>query len=273
MTLRSNRANADYQCAYGSLADAGEPFVLEALACATRGAAQKTTRYAGGGRPALQSRPSAGRSRSLGPREIGMQKGGGDIWPGRPTARSARSGCASTASCPCRSMGAKPSATKSGGIGEIPRGPREHEGAGIVEGRPMPGRARIPAGAPPEISAPSFMGRLKGKGAPPALDEHASLECEFGDGRFRAEGRCASTVGLDGAATAKRVGWGGAAGIALDGSGVKGRGGPFARRWLRPFDGSATGQAAVRPERSEGRAPSDARPAPQGLYPKSKPPL
>lgn len=205
MTLRSNRANAGYQCAYGSLADAGEPFVLEALACAARGAAQKTTRNAGGRRPALQSHPSAGCSRSLGPQEIRMQKGGDGIWPGRPTARSARSGCASTASCPRRSTGAKPSATKSG--------------------------------------------------------------------RFRAEGRCASTVGLDGAATAKRVGWGGAAGIALDGSGVKGRGGPFARRWLRPFDGSATGQAAVRPERSEGRAPSDARPAPQGLYLKSKPPL
>lgn len=41
-----------------------------------------------------------------------MQKGGDGIWPRRSVACRTRSGCASTASCPRRSIGAKSSAAK-----------------------------------------------------------------------------------------------------------------------------------------------------------------
>lgn len=126
---------------------------------------------------------------------------------------------------------------------------------------------------PAKISVSSFMGYLKGRSALTVFDRHANLECKFGDGRFWAEGRYVSTVGLDEATVAKCIGEREAADIALDRSGAKEHGDPFVKKWLRPFDGPATGQVAVRPERSEGRAPLDAHPAPQGLYPKSKPSL
>lgn len=143
----------------------------------------------------------------------------------------------------------------------------------IIEGHLMPDHVHIPVSIPPKISVSSFMGYLKGKSALMVFDKHANLKYKFGNRRFRAEGCYVSTVGLNEATIAKYIREQEAAGIALDRLSVKEYEDPFAKKWLRPFDGLATSQVAVRPERSEGRAPLDARPAPQGLYPKSKPPL
>lgn len=158
-------------------------------------------------------------------------------------------------------------------IGEILRRLCDYKGVEIIEGRLMPDHVHIPVGIPPKISVSSFMGYPKGKSALMVFDEHANLKYKFGNRRFWAEGCYASTVGLNEATIAKYIREQEAADIALDRLSVKEYEDPFAKRQLRPFDGPATSQVAVRPERSEGRAPLDARPAPQGLYPKSKPPL
>lgn len=83
--------------------------------------------------------------------------------------------------------------------------------------------------------------------------KHADLEYKFGNRKFWAEGCHVSAVGLNEATIAKHVREQDAADIALDKLSVKEHGGPFVKKWLCPFDGSVTGQAAVRPERSEGR--------------------
>ena len=158
-------------------------------------------------------------------------------------------------------------------IGEILRRLCEYKGVEIIEGHLMPDHVHIPVSIPPKISVSSFMGYLKGKSALMVFDEHANLKYKFGNRRFWAEGYYVSTVGLNEATIAKYIREQEAADIALDRLSVKEHEDPFAKRQLRPFDGPATSQVAVRPERSEGRAPLDARPAPQGLYPKSKPPL
>lgn len=158
-------------------------------------------------------------------------------------------------------------------IGEILRRLCEYKGVEIIEGHLMPDHVHIPVGIPPKISVSSFMGYLKGKSALMVFDEHANLKYKFGNRRFWAEGYYVSTVGLNEATIAKYIREQEAADIALDRLSVKEYEDPFAKRQLRPFAGPATSQVAVRPERSEGRAPLDARPAPQGLYPKSKPPL
>ena len=158
-------------------------------------------------------------------------------------------------------------------IGEILRRLCDYKGVEIIEGHLMPDHVHIPVGIPPKISVSSFMGYLKGKSALMVFDKHANLKYKFGNRRFWAEGYYVSTVGLNEATIAKYIREQEAADIALDRLSVKEYEDPFAKRQLRPFDGPATSQVAVRPERSEGRAPLDARPAPQGLYPKSKPPL
>lgn len=158
-------------------------------------------------------------------------------------------------------------------IGEILRRLCDYKGVEIIEGHLMPDHVHIPVGIPPKISVSSFMGYLKGRSALMVLDEHANLKYKFGNRRFWAEGCYVSTVGLNEATIAKYIREQEAADIALDRLSVKEYEDPFAKKQLRPFDGPATSQVAVRPERSEGRAPLDARPAPQGLYPKSKPPL
>ena len=158
-------------------------------------------------------------------------------------------------------------------IGEILRRLCDYKGVEIIEGRLMPDHVHILVSIPPKISVSSFMGYLKGKSALMVFDEHANLKYKFGNRRFWAEGYYVSTVGLNEATIAKYIREQEAADIALDRLSVKEYEDPFAKKWLRPFDGPATSQVAVRPERSEGRAPLDARPAPQGLYPKSKPPL
>lgn len=158
-------------------------------------------------------------------------------------------------------------------IGEILRRPCGCRGVEIVEGHPMPDHVHILVGIPPKISVSSSMGYLKGRSAPMVLDKHANLKCRFGNRRFWAGGCYVSTVGLNEAAIAKCIREQEAAGIALDRLSVKEHEDPFVKKRIRPLDGPAASRVAVRPERSEGRAPLDARPAPQGLYPKSKPPL
>ena len=158
-------------------------------------------------------------------------------------------------------------------IGEILRGLCEYKGVETIEGHLMPDHVHILVGIPPKISVSSSMGYLKGESAPMVFDKRANLKCRFGNRRFWAGGCYVSTVGLNEAAIAKYIREQEAADIALDRLSVKEYEDPFVKRWLRPLDGPATSQVAVRPERSEGRAPLDARPAPQGLYPKSKPPL
>lgn len=158
-------------------------------------------------------------------------------------------------------------------IGEILRRLCEYKGVEIIEGHLMPDHVHILVSIPPKISVSSFMGYLKGKSALMVFDEHANLKYKFGNRRFWAEGYYVSTVGLNEATIAKYIREQEAADIALDRLIVKECEDPFVKKWLCPFDGPATSQVAVRPERSEGRAPLDARPAPQGLYPKSKPSL
>lgn len=94
----------------------------------------------------------------------------------------------------------------------------------------MPDRVHMPAGIPPKPSASSFMGYLKGKGSPLMFDRHANLRCRFGNRKFRAEGCCASTVGLNGSTIGKRIREQEGADIALDRLGVKEHGDPFAGR-------------------------------------------
>ena len=94
----------------------------------------------------------------------------------------------------------------------------------------MPDRVRMPAGILPKLSASSFMGYLKGKSSLLMFDRHANLRYRFGNRRFWAEGRCVSTVGLNGSTIGKCIREQEGADIALDRLSVKEHGDPFAGR-------------------------------------------
>ena len=85
------------------------------------------------------------------------------------------------------------------------------------------------------------------------FDRHANLKYKFGNRRFWAEGRYVSTVGLNEATIAKYIREQGSADIALDRLSVKEHEDPFKRRRRGPFDGPATRQGAIGPERSPGQ--------------------
>ena len=128
------------------------------------------------------------------------------------------------------------------------------KGVEIIEGHLMPDHVHMPAGIPPKISVSSFMGYLKGKSSLLMFDRHANLKYEFGSRKFWAEGRCVSTVGLNGATAAKCIREQERADIAQDGLSVKEHGDPFARgpqgrQARRRFDRPATSQGAIGPER------------------------
>ena len=126
-------------------------------------------------------------------------------------------------------------------------------GVEIIEGHPMPDRVRMLVSIPPEIAVSSSMGYLKGKSSLMMFDRHANLKYRFGNRRFWAEGYHVSTVGLNGATIAKHIREQESADIALDRLGVKEYEDPFKRRCRGPFDGPATRQGAIGPERSSGR--------------------
>lgn len=129
----------------------------------------------------------------------------------------------------------------------------------------MPDHVRMLVSIPPKIAVSSFMGYLKGKSSPMMFDRHANLRYKFGNRKFWAEGYYVSTVGLNEATIAKCIREQESADIALDRLSVKEYEDPFKRKRRRPFDGPATCQGAIGPERSSGRGPL-------GLHPKSKPP-
>lgn len=129
-------------------------------------------------------------------------------------------------------------------LGEIFRRLRSCKGVEMIEGRLTPDHARMPAGIPPKISVPGFMGRLKGKSALMMPGEHANLEHEFGNGRFWAEGRYASTVGPDGATIAKRIREQEAHDIAPDKLSVKECEDPFKKAQGRPSGAAGSTKAA-----------------------------
>ena len=114
-------------------------------------------------------------------------------------------------------------------LGEILRSLCQWKGVEIIEGRLMPDHARMLVSIPPKISAPGFMGYLKGKGSLPVFDRHANLKYKFGNRKFWAEGHCVSTVGLNEATIAKHVRDQEKADIALDRLGVKEYEDPFSR--------------------------------------------
>lgn len=103
------------------------------------------------------------------------------------------------------------------------------KGVEIIEGHLMPGHVHMPAGIPPKIGVPGFMGYLKGKSSLLMFDRHANLKHEFGNRRFWAEGHCVSTVGLNEATAAKCIREQERADIARDRLSVKEYGDPFAR--------------------------------------------
>lgn len=112
-------------------------------------------------------------------------------------------------------------------IGEIPRRLCERKGVEIIEGHLMPDHVHMLLAIPPKCSVSSAMGCLKGKGSLMIFDKHANLKYRFGNRRFRAEGRCVSTVGLDEATVAKCIGEQEAADVALDKLSVKEYSDPF----------------------------------------------
>ena len=103
-------------------------------------------------------------------------------------------------------------------------------GAEAIEGHPMPDHVYMLAGIPPKLSVSSFMGYLKGKSSLLTFDRHANLRYRFGNRKFRAEGHCVSTVGLNESTIGKRIRGQESADIALDRLGVKEYGDPFAGR-------------------------------------------
>ena len=74
--------------------------------------------------------------------------------------------------------------------GEMFRRLRSCKGVEIIEGRLMPDHVHMLAGMPPKPAPASFMGHLKYK---------------LGNRRFRSEGCCVSTVGLNEAAIRKYI--------------------------------------------------------------------
>ena len=140
-------------------------------------------------------------------------------------------------------------------LGEILRNLCQWKGVEIIEGHLMPDHVHMLVSIPPKISVSSFMGYLKGKSALLMFDKHANLKYKFGNRKFWAEGYYVSTVGMNEATIAKYIREQEAADIALGKLGVKEYEDPFSRKWAGtcPFDGLATSQAAIGPERSEGQ--------------------
>ena len=112
-------------------------------------------------------------------------------------------------------------------IGEIPRRFCECKGVEIIEGHLMPDHVRMLPAIPPKHGVSSVMGYLKGMSWPMIFDKRVNLKRKFGDGRFWAEGRCVSAVGLNEATIAKCIREQEAADIALDRLSVKECSDPF----------------------------------------------
>ena len=138
-------------------------------------------------------------------------------------------------------------------LGEILRRLCQWKGVEIIEGHLMPDHVHMLVGIPPKISVSSFMGYLKGKSSLMMFDRRANLKCKFGNRKFWAEGCHVSTVGPNEATIAKYIREQESADIALDRLSVKEYEDPFKRGWRGPFDGPATRQGAIGPERSSGR--------------------
>ncbi len=100
----------------------------------------------------------------------------------------------------------------------------------MVEGHLSPDHVHMPAGIPPKIGVPGFMGCLKGKSPPLMSGRHANLRYKFGNRKFWAEGHCVSTVGLNEVTIAKCIREQEAADIALDKLSVKEYEDPFSRK-------------------------------------------
>ena len=114
-------------------------------------------------------------------------------------------------------------------LGEILRQLCRWKGVEIIEGHLMPGHVHMLVSIPPKISVSSFMGYLKGKSSLLMFDRHANLKYKFGNRRFRAEGYCVSTVGLNEATVARYIREQGCADIAQDRLSVKEYEDTFAR--------------------------------------------
>ena len=112
-------------------------------------------------------------------------------------------------------------------IGEILRKLCEYKGIEIIEGRLMPDHVHMLPAMPPKHGVSSVMGCLKGKGSLMIFDKHANLKYKYGNRKFWAEGRCASTVGPNEAAIAKRIREQESADIALNKLSVKEYSDPF----------------------------------------------
>lgn len=125
-------------------------------------------------------------------------------------------------------------------LGEIFRQLRSCKGVEIIEGHLMPDHVHMLAGMPPKPAPASFMGHLKYK---------------FGNRRFRSEGCCVSTVGLNEAAIRKYIQEQEAHDIAPGRLSVKEHGDPSEKQGRgRPFRGGR--QCASRFQRhatSQGR--------------------
>ena len=66
-----------------------------------------------------------------------------------------------------------------------------------IEGHMMPDNVHQLASIPQNMSASSFMGYLKGKGALMMFDKHANLKYKLGNRHFREDGYYVSTVKLN----------------------------------------------------------------------------
>ena len=115
-------------------------------------------------------------------------------------------------------------------LGEILRRLCMRRGVEIIEGHLMPDHVHMLVGIPPKLSVSSFTGYLKGKSPPLMFDRRANLKYRFGNGKFRAEGHCVSTVGLNESAIRKCIREQESADIALDRLGVREHEDPFAGR-------------------------------------------
>lgn len=129
-------------------------------------------------------------------------------------------------------------------LGEIFRWLRSCKGVEMMEGHLTPGHARMPAGVPPRISVPGFMGRLKGEGALMMSGRHANLKRKFGSRRLWPEGRRAPTAGSDGATVAKRIRGQEAPDIALGRLSVKECEDPLKKAQGRPSGAAGSTKAA-----------------------------
>ena len=137
----------------------------------------------------------------------------------------------------------------------IPSQPCQRKGAEMMEGHLMPDHVHMPAGIPPRIGVPGFMGCPKGKSALLMSGKACNLKHKLGDRKFWAEGCYVSAAGMNEATIAKHIREQEAADIALGKLGVREHEDPFGRKYAGtcPSDGHATSQAAIGPERSEGQ--------------------